>query len=520
MAKTHPRKNSKWEKRFKEGSDEAALAKAAVKKKIRTEATLAVQHTSHNSANVAAATAVASAKVSKRPSFFSWLLNVSRKEFFHSYFEKEHLVASHSTPAYFQQGLAGVVPPVDWSTQRMVELVKVHPMHYGTDLSVVRFDPKLKKRVSYKTEGLVNAAELEKCMKEGWSVRFLRPNEFIECNSAFVACMEAEFSCYCGVNSYWTPASSQGFAPHYDDVDVFLLQLEGEKMWSLYDPPEDVDYLSRHSSEDYVPEQFPKPKYAVTLKAGDVLYMPRGMVHQGKTTQHTHSLHITFSANQMNSWADFMSRAAQYTVETLAANHIEWRRALPRDMPAVMGEMCHPVFRQSEGVAELTERQRLRRAQMQARVRELAAELTLLLTDEAHMDVCTDVYAKDTVQKMQPPSEHYSGAAAAGAAVDHRSHVRLISHNCLRMLLNVPGEARVYHVGRNSRVCLAGELDELRFEADFAPAIATLISSYPKLIAVGALPFPGFGDPQDVAENQLLLVETLRDAGVLHIEAA
>ncbi|KAG5495743.1 hypothetical protein JIQ42_02603 [Leishmania sp. Namibia] len=455
-----------------------------------------------------------------RPNFFSWLLKTSREVFFRKYFEKKHLVVSHGSCEYFSSGLPGVVPPVDWSTSRMIEHVKAHPSRYGTDLNVVRFDPKLKKRVSYRTEGLVDAAELQACMSDGWSVRFLRPNEFIESNSAFIGCMENEFSCYCGVNSYWTPANSQGFAPHYDDVDVFLLQLEGEKRWCLYDPPERADVLTRHSSEDFVPEQFPTPKHTIALKAGDVLYMPRGMVHQGKTALKSHSLHITFSANQMNSWADLMSCAVQYTVETLAANKLDWRRALPRDVPQVMGAMNHPAFRQTHDLAPLSENQQERRAALQAKLREMAAELTLLLTDEANIDVCTDVYGKDTIRKLQPPSKAYSGASTISRKLSHTSRVRLISRNCLRLLLNVPGEARVYHIGRNSTVCLAGEMGELRFEADFAPAIATLLSGYPKMISVRALPFPGFSDPEDVAENQLLLVETLRDAGLLHVESS
>lgn len=510
MSTLHKGKKGKLGKRIRAAPPAATAPAKVAAKRMKTEAASIGKSTSSTT----------TCKGNARPNFFSWLLNVSREEFFHKYFEKEHLVVSHGGTAYFEKGLPGVVPPVDWSTKRMLDVVRRHPTQYSTDLNVVRFDPKLKKRVPYKTEGPVDLAELEKCMKEGWSVRFLRPNEFLEHNSAFIGCMEREFNCYCGVNSYWTPASSQGFAPHYDDVDVFLVQLEGEKMWCLYDPPEEVDYLSRHSSEDYVPEQFPKPKHAITLKAGDVLYMPRGMVHQGMTTPNTHSLHITFSANQMNSWADFMGRAAQYTVETLAANHLEWRRALPREMQEVLGEMNHPVFRQSDGVVELTEKQVEHRAKLQAKVRDFAAQLTLLVTDEAHIDICTDVYAKDTIQKMQPPSKLFSGAAPADTEVVHTSRVRLISRNCLRMLLNVPGEARVYHIGQNSRVCLAGELGELRFEADFAPAIATLISSYPRLRAVEALPFPGFDDPEDISENQLVLVETLRDAGLLHIEAA
>lgn len=34
--------------------------------------------------------------------------------------------------------------------------------------------------------------------------------------------------------SYLTPPGTQGFAPHYDDIEAFVLQLEGKKKWKLY----------------------------------------------------------------------------------------------------------------------------------------------------------------------------------------------------------------------------------------------------------------------------------------------
>lgn len=37
-------------------------------------------------------------------------------------------------------------------------------------------------------------------------------------------------------SSYLTPAGSQGFSPHYDDIEAFVLQLEGRKNWKLYSP--------------------------------------------------------------------------------------------------------------------------------------------------------------------------------------------------------------------------------------------------------------------------------------------
>lgn len=36
--------------------------------------------------------------------------------------------------------------------------------------------------------------------------------------------------------SYLTPPGSQGFAPHYDDIEAFVVQLEGRKHWRLYNP--------------------------------------------------------------------------------------------------------------------------------------------------------------------------------------------------------------------------------------------------------------------------------------------
>lgn len=35
---------------------------------------------------------------------------------------------------------------------------------------------------------------------------------------------------------YLTPPGTQGFAPHYDDIEAFILQLEGKKYWRLYNP--------------------------------------------------------------------------------------------------------------------------------------------------------------------------------------------------------------------------------------------------------------------------------------------
>lgn len=49
---------------------------------------------------------------------------------------------------------------------------------------------------------------------------------------------------------YLTPPGTQGFAPHYDDIEAFVLQLEGKKQWSLYNPRSDNETLPRFSSRE------------------------------------------------------------------------------------------------------------------------------------------------------------------------------------------------------------------------------------------------------------------------------
>ena len=53
-----------------------------------------------------------------------------------------------------------------------------------------------------------------------------------------------------GSNAYLTPAGAQGFAPHYDDIEAFVLQVEGRKRWRLYECPEEDGPLPRFSSKD------------------------------------------------------------------------------------------------------------------------------------------------------------------------------------------------------------------------------------------------------------------------------
>jgi lysine-specific demethylase/histidyl-hydroxylase NO66 len=103
-----------------------------------------------------------------------------------------------------------------------------------------------------------------------------------------------------------TPEDSQGFAPHYDDIEAFILQVEGKKRWKLYRPRTEDEELPRFSSRNFTEDECGELIYDVVLEEGDLLYFPRGTVHQARAVKGNHSLHITLSCYQLNSYADLM----------------------------------------------------------------------------------------------------------------------------------------------------------------------------------------------------------------------
>ena len=135
--------------------------------------------------------------------------------------------------------------------------------------------------------------------------------------------LERHWNCAVGCNAYLTPANAQGFAPHSDDVDVFVLQLEGRKTWRVYPPGAgDQEVWPRISSRDFEPRELPKPT-EVHLEPGDLLYLPRGTIHAAVSDRDSHSLHATISTGHRTTWADFIHIALDGAL-AMAAKAVAW----------------------------------------------------------------------------------------------------------------------------------------------------------------------------------------------------
>ena len=132
--------------------------------------------------------------------------------------------------------------------------------------------------------------------------------------------------CFVNVNSYITPRQARGFKPHWDDHDVFVLQTGGEKEWHLFEGGPELP----RRYEGYALEDGPQsvgdpgePSQILRMCAGDLLYLPRGTIHQAVTTASA-SMHLTVGLFN-KTWEDLAVAA----VQDAARRNPLLRRALP-----------------------------------------------------------------------------------------------------------------------------------------------------------------------------------------------
>jgi ribosomal protein L16 Arg81 hydroxylase len=94
--------------------------------------------------------------------------------------------------------------------------------------------------------------------------------------------------------AYLTPRGARAFRVHFDTHDVLIAQIEGSKIYDLFLDSEIPFLPLRRQQTEVNAERLGSPFATIKLVPGDVLYIPRGMVHVAKTDD-DHSIHLTFS---------------------------------------------------------------------------------------------------------------------------------------------------------------------------------------------------------------------------------
>lgn len=206
--------------------------------------------------------------------------------FYREYFEKKPLLIQRNNEAYFS-GILDIENVNEYLEKKDIRYPALRLVKEGFELPQNAYlkDVPFGSQVFDK---LVDNDKMFYHFAEGCSIVLQAFHRTFIPLTRFVQHLEKYFNFPLQTNIYLTPASARGFNAHFDNHDVFLLQVYGSKIWKVYDSPV------------YLPTKpFDKKKWVATapiidveLKAGDTLYMPRGYVHEGLTTNSA-SMHIT-----------------------------------------------------------------------------------------------------------------------------------------------------------------------------------------------------------------------------------
>lgn len=231
--------------------------------------------------------------------------------FFDEYWERKPLVVARSDPEYFRDVFSTVA----------LEEVIYHSRLHPPDIRVVREQQDLLPDRYIAADGGIHLNQLYKAYDEGYSIVVNGLQRFWGPVASLVRAVRSTLTHHVVANAYLTPAGATALAPHYDTHDVFVLQIEGEKRWWIHAAPQETPLLG--SFQPVIPvDQCGPLLFEVVVKAGDLMYVPRGFVHRAETTGR-HSLHMTLGVYPAQR-LDLVTSA----ITALAMRDVRFRKAL------------------------------------------------------------------------------------------------------------------------------------------------------------------------------------------------
>ncbi|KAL9952077.1 hypothetical protein ACROYT_G039281 [Oculina patagonica] len=406
---------------------------------------------------------------------FSWLISpVKAGKFFSDLWEQKPLLIKRHHLTYND----------GWfSTKELDDILRKHRVYFSVNLDVTSYRDG--KRETHNPTGRAHAPVVWDYYENGCSLRFLNPQAFSHSVWKLTSLLQEYFGCLVGANVYLTPPGSQGFAPHYDDIEAFVVQLEGRKHWRLYNPRNDAESLPRYSSDNFSQEEIGDPILDTELAAGDVLYFPRGTIHQADTPSDTHSLHITLSTYQKNSWTDFMEKLIPGALQIAFEEDREFRQGLPLNYLDFMGVANSEVNTKERSDFLKKVEKLMMKLVSHAPVDAAADQLAVGVLHDCLPPVLTEGEAKQSI--FGDNSSWKDGKISGKVTIGEDTEIRLIRKGVARLV--VEGEVvTVYHTLENSRVYHEKELDRLEFGLEAGPVVESILRSFPEYIKVKDLP--------------------------------
>ena len=230
-------------------------------------------------------------------------------EFFHEVFEKRPLLVQRQCPDYYGN-LLGISDLDDLLKNPVIQSKYIRMHQQGKEIAMSHWS----------RNGLVNVDHICKLFNQGATFIINGGHRFFPQLDHFCQTVEQQLYYHVQANIYVTPEQSSGFDTHYDDHDVFIMQLAGSKNWRIYKSVIDLPTKSqKHQWGKFDPGT---PLLEFDLEQGDMFYIPRGFMHDASASDQL-SIHITFGLhpNYLYDLVDEFARSSQ--------QQFLFRKALP-----------------------------------------------------------------------------------------------------------------------------------------------------------------------------------------------
>jgi len=243
-----------------------------------------------------------------------WLLKpVSVEQFLTDYWEREPLVINRDEAGFFNEILNyDQLPSVLEATSLASPNVRL--VKQGVQIP----QQELRTNVLVTPDIMLEALYDE--YSKGATVIIQALHERYQPLKELCRALSVQLSASLQANIYMTPANASGFDAHIDDHDVFVVQISGQKKWTVFDEP--IEFLPVQGEGGKREVAADQSKTTFELRQGDACYIPRGWLHAAETGE-SPSVHVTIGVHTLT-WQYVISQAV-----LAHASKPAYRKSLP-----------------------------------------------------------------------------------------------------------------------------------------------------------------------------------------------
>lgn len=257
---------------------------------------------------------------------------IESEDFFHRYWEQEHVHIKRASPTYYKDLLR--VESLDDALSG--HAIRTSDIRFARESRVILGDV-AGFRGNRTLDGIVDPRAALKSFNQGWTLVFQQIQRWHPPANHLCADIFDFINHSAQCNVYLAPPNSYGFGPHFDTHDVVILQFHGRKKWKLYSQQAELPLPDHAKSTSAIADD--DECIELVLEQGDALYIPRGRVHDADSLDDV-SGHITLGLLSFT-WHDLISDI----LRRVTSNNVEFRKSLPPGffngdgMPALKGKV-------------------------------------------------------------------------------------------------------------------------------------------------------------------------------------